>query len=324
MSSSQAASPSASEQLASTISTDPEPWQRQLVKKSLMTVTPTVETRAGQPPTHKPQEPIAVQKHLPKAKTSHELKSTVAHRYTPPKIQIRVAIADGVDTLALGSSTAAEIRDRNGRLLRKLPHDQGFYAQTNGSVVLGSWQLPTVVWIEPTQGGYIYVNNHWYRGRILLASQGSTLLAVNEVSLEKYLYSVVGSEMSSSSPAEALKSQAIAARSYALVHLVRPASAWYNLGNDERWQVYKGLDSEFDTTHQAVDETAGMILSYQGGIVESLYAASDEIVAQAHGGVGMSQQGAYKLAAQGYNYQQILGTYYPGTNLARLSPQVRK
>ena len=110
-------------------------------------------------------------------------------------------------------------------------------------------------------------------------------------------------------------------RSYAVVHLVRPGSSWYNLGNDERWQVYKGLDSEYNTTQQAVNQTAGMILSYQGGVVESLYAASDEIVAKAHGGVGMSQEGAYNLALQGYNYQQILGVYYPGTSLARLAPQ---
>lgn len=324
MPSSQVASPSASPQLSSTISTDPEPWQRQLSRQSLPTVaSPTVKTQ-----NHVAQRGISnqspVQKHLPKAKSQHK-QTAVAHRYTPPKIQIRVAIANGVDTLALGASTSAEIRDSSGKLLRKLPADQGFYAQINGSaLMLGSWQLPAVIWIEPNRGGYIYVDNHWYRGRILLAAQGSTLLAVNEVALEKYLYSVVGSEMSSSSPAEALKAQAIAARSYALVHLVRPASAWYNLGNNERWQVYKGLDSEFNTTQHATDETAGMILSYQGGIVESLYAASDEIVASAHGGLGMSQQGAYKLAAQGYNYQQILGTYYPGTSLARLAPQVRK
>lgn len=303
-----------SQQLSSTLSTDPEPWQRQLLKQSLPTVaSPT-----------KAHQPKSVQRRLPKAKLRSQ-ETTVAHRYTPPKIQIRVAIARDVNTLALGSSTSAEIRDSSGKLLQKLPHDQGFYAQTDGStLLLDSWRLPAVVWIEPTQGGYIYVDNHWYRGRVLLAVQGSTLLAVNEVALEKYLYSVVGSEMSSSSPAEALKAQAIAARSYALVHLVRPASAWYNLGNTQRWQVYKGLDSEFNTTQQATDNTAGMILSYQGGIVESLYAASDEIVAKAHGGKGMSQQGAYKLAEQGYSYQQILGTYYPGTSLARLAPQIKK
>jgi peptidoglycan hydrolase-like amidase len=100
--------------------------------------------------------------------------------------------------------------------------------------------------------------------------------------------------------------------------MIRPANAWFHLGNTQRWQVYKGIRSEYQSTHQAVNATAGQILSYKGGVVESLYAATDEIVAWAHGGRGMSQTGAYKLAEKGLVYQQILGNYYPGVGLARL------
>lgn len=299
-------------------------WDQQLVRQGLVAAeSPIPKIPNPKSPSEQPQHPVVLaQKQLAKEKKTRKSKSPTAQHYTAPKVEIRVAIAKNVNRLAVGTSASANIRDSSGKLLRKLPASQGFYAQPNGSaIVLGPWQLPQIISIEPNQGGYVYVGNHWYRGRVLLASQGSTLLAVNDVELEKYLYSVVGCEMSSSSPLEALKAQAIAARSYAVVHLVRPGSSWYNLGNDERWQVYKGLDSEYNTTQQAVNQTAGMILSYQGGVVESLYAASDEIVAKAHGGVGMSQQGAYKLALQGYNYQQILGVYYPGTSLARLAPQ---
>ncbi|NJM57326.1 MAG: SpoIID/LytB domain-containing protein, partial [Synechococcales cyanobacterium RU_4_20] len=56
-----------------------------------------------------------------------------------------------------------------------------------------------------------------------------------------------------------------------------------------------------------------------GGIVESLYAASDEIVMEAFKGGGMSQTGARDLSQQGYNYLQILGYYYPKTSLGRLA-----
>ena len=85
----------------------------------------------------------------------------------------------------------------------------------------------------------------------------------------------------------------------------------------ERHQAYKGIATEYNTTHQAVTETAGEILSYQGGVVESLYAATQVIVDKAHKGVGMSQNGAY-AHAQGYDYRQILGVYYPGVAIARL------
>lgn len=163
----------------------------------------------------------------------------------------------------------------------------------------------------------MYVGEAWYRSKVLLVAQEDKLLAINYVNLEQYLASVVGSEMSSAAPIEALKAQAIAARS-SLVHKFRPASSLYDLGNDERHQSYKGIASEYNTTHQAVSETAGQILSYQGGVVESLYGATQAIVDKAHKGSGMSQTGAYSYAAQGYNYQQILAIYYPGVTIARL------
>ena len=144
------------------------------------------------------------------------------------------------------------------------------------------------------------------------------ILAINYVDLEQYLASVVGSEIIASAPLAALKAQAIAARSYALVHLARSASSLYDLGASQRWQVYKGLNTEYNTTQAAVSETAGQVLSYQGGIVESTYAATEEIIAKAHGGRGMSQEGAVDLAEQGYGYQQILAVYYPGAEVARL------
>lgn len=162
------------------------------------------------------------------------------------------------------------------------------------------------------------MGNRWYRGDLLLVTQGSSLLAVNYVDLEAYVASVVGAEVSPSWPTDALKAQAIAARSYALVHYIRPASSLYDLGNTERWQVYKGISAEWNTTHQAAQETHGVFLSYKGGVVESMYAASDDIVTNVFGGRGMSQNGALSLAKQGYNYQQILGNYYPGTSLAWL------
>jgi peptidoglycan hydrolase-like amidase len=162
------------------------------------------------------------------------------------------------------------------------------------------------------------VGDRWYRGKVLIVTQGSGLLVVNYVNLEHYLYSVVGSEMHADAPLEALKAQAIAARSYALVHIIRPASDWFDLGNTQRWQVYKGTQSEYNTTQMAVNATAGQILSHSGGVVESLYAATDEIVSRAHGGRGMSQTGAYELARQGYDHVRILNRYYPEVGLARV------
>jgi peptidoglycan hydrolase-like amidase len=207
--------------------------------------------------------------------------------------------------------------DAQGKVLGELPANEGTNVLPDGQYIrIGKWQTPAGAWLKPTKGGLVFVGDRWYRGDLLLVSQGNTLLAVNYVDLESYIASVVGAEVSPSWPMAALKAQAIAARSYALVHYLRPADDLFDLGNTERWQVYRGVDAEWNTTRQAVKETHGVFLSYKGGVVESMYAASDDIVTDVFGGVGMSQNGALKLAQQGYNYQQILGTYYPGTGLA--------
>lgn len=244
----------------------------------------------------------------------------VPANYTPPVLEIRVAIKRDVASVLIGVNGPAVITDRQGRGLKTIATNEGLPVIPGAKgLKMGDLSLPEVIFVQPTSAdGLVYVDDGWYRGKVLLVAQGDRLLVVNHVNLEAYLYSVVGSEMHSTAPMHALKAQAIAARSYALVHIIRPANAWFHLGNSQRWQVYKGIRSEYQSTHQAVNATAGQILSYKGGVVESLYAATDEIVAWAHGGRGMSQTGAYKLAEKGLDYQQILGNYYPGVGLARL------
>ena len=177
-----------------------------------------------------------------------------------------------------------------------------------------------MVWIKPrTADGLVAVEGRWYRGSVQLVAQSDGILAVNHVDLESYLYSVVGSEMPAFWPAEALKAQAITARSYALVHMTRHAGELYDLGATPRWQAYNGAESETNTTQAAVNATKGILLSYQGGVVESLYASSIDIVKDVHGGFGMSQEGANQLAQKSFSYPQILGYFYPGTSLAVLN-----
>ncbi|MBD2259049.1 SpoIID/LytB domain-containing protein [Pseudanabaena sp. FACHB-2040] len=234
-------------------------------------------------------------------------------------LEMRVAIARNASSLSVGVSTAGYLMDLNGQNYCNIPAQTSYVARPTGQGIdFGNCQLGTAVWLESAEGGYIYINDTWFKGRVLLLNDGGNLLAVNYVLMHDYLSSVVGTEMFVNWPIEALKAQAIAARSYALTHHVRPASRHFDLDNTERFQAYKGIAKETNTTQIAVAETSGEFISYNGGIVESLYAASDQIVQEAHGGQGMSQTGAMQLASQGYNYTQILANYYPGTGLSRL------
>jgi len=170
-------------------------------------------------------------------------------------------------------------------------------------------------------GGPVQINQHHYRGDVsLLKGQGDWLPVVS-LDLETYVASVVGAEMPSQWHQEALKAQAVAARSYAMAHLARPATTAYHLGDTTRWQVFAGEKSTTQASRSATRQTRGMILSYSGGMVESLYASNAQVSAEAHGhlGASMSQTGAQQLASQGLPFNAILGRYYAGASLARLT-----
>ena len=189
-----------------------------------------------------------------------------------------------------------------------------------GQLTLASQPIGLQRWFEAAPGQSIGFDGQQYRGRLQLICQGARVTVVNHVALEDYISSVVGAEMPSHWPAEALRAQAVAARSYAMAHLARPANRSWNLGDTTRWQAYGGIGSESRTSRAAAVDTQGLILSFEGGIVESLYASDRQLTVEAHGhlGASMSQHGARTLASKGYQFTQILAKYYPGASLARL------
>lgn len=188
---------------------------------------------------------------------------------------LRVAIAKEVKQVKVGASTTAIVKDSRGKTLGELPGMKPFPAQAvAGGVALDRWQSG-LFWIEPTNKGYVYIGDRWFRGRILVVPTGNGLTAVNWVDLEEYLYSVIGGEMNSSWPEEALKAQAIAARTYALYERERQRrNPVYDLGDSpDRWQIYKGISSESPKTYNAADQTAGKILTYNNQIILSVFHA---------------------------------------------------
>ena len=273
------------------------------------TPKPTPQTLDGKPVLTKDQEELNR-----KAKAAFQSAAAPVDSV----IEMHVAIAEGLPALTIGSASGADILDQKGNRLGQLAAGSVATAQPDASsITLNGLQLPAIVSIEPGGGGFS-LGNRVYRGRLMLIVSSGRLWAVNYVDMASYLYSVVASEVSPSWPAESLKAQAIAARSYALAHYFRPASSFYHLGATEQYQVYSGIEREAETTQQAVNATSGQFVSYKGGVVESLYAASDAIVAEAFAGRGMSQLGALNLAQKGASYTEILGHYYPGTGVTRI------
>ena len=118
------------------------------------------------------------------------------------------------------------------------------------------------------------IEDRQYRGRIEVSVANGGFTLVNEVNLEEYLYSVVPSEMMLSFPDEALKAQAVIARSFALyrTQYVRPhREDGFDLCDSQHCQVYKGASNEWEKTTRAVDETRGEVLYSNEKITSPLY-----------------------------------------------------
>jgi stage II sporulation protein D len=120
-------------------------------------------------------------------------------------------------------------------------------------------------------------NEKPYRGRLeVFANTRGTLTVVNVVSLEDYVRGVVPNELSPGGwpQLEALKAQAVAARTYAVSNLGRFAAQGFDLTPDTRSQVYGGRSTEHPLTDRAVRETAGRIATYRGIPINALYTST--------------------------------------------------
>jgi stage II sporulation protein D len=123
--------------------------------------------------------------------------------------------------------------------------------------------------------GKIAIAGHGtYRGALETVpteSDAGSLNVVNALALEQYVKGVMPNEVPPSWPTEELKAQAVAVRSIALTGDV--GGNGFDLYSDTRSQVYEGLESEYDSTNDAVAATRGQVVTYNGEIAQTLYSA---------------------------------------------------
>ena len=188
--------------------------------------------------------------------------------------ELRVAIKNGAQQIKIGSSTPAIVTDARGNQVGEIGAMNAYNARTSGgNINLGSWNS-NQFWVQPTDNGYIWIGDRWYRGKTRLIKQGNGIVAVNHVDMESYLYSVVGAEMVPSWHLEALKSQAVAARTYALYKSSQSKSPLFDLDTTTATQVYKGLETETYSTHDAVNSTTGEIMTHNGQPILAVFHSS--------------------------------------------------
>jgi stage II sporulation protein D len=186
-------------------------------------------------------------------------------------LELRVAVEEGERQITVGTSNTGALKDLNGQSLGTTAAGQSLVVEAQGGRVKAGDRSSSAFWVEPSSGGYVFIGDRWYRGRVLVIPGGNGLTAINYVDLEHYLYSVVGSEMPTSWPIEALKAQSVAARSYVLYHRQRSRNPNFDVGSTTAWQVYGGLEQEAASTQTAVEGTRGQVLTYNGQVIEAVF-----------------------------------------------------
>ena len=139
----------------------------------------------------------------------------------------------------------------------------------NGRIKIESKGLDGKVGIATIERGY---GTPYYRGTIEITLKDGKLMIINELPLEEYLYSVVPSEMPWSYNYEALKAQAICARSFAYKHVMSNSYSEYGAHVDDSttYQVYNNSEEQ-TVSNSAVDETYGQVLTYDGEVISAYF-----------------------------------------------------
>ncbi|NLO82532.1 MAG: SpoIID/LytB domain-containing protein, partial [Clostridiales bacterium] len=114
-----------------------------------------------------------------------------------------------------------------------------------------------------------------YKGDMVVSLESGAICLTNHIYLETYLYGVVPSEMPNSWNLEALKAQAVAARTYAVRNKKTGSSSNYDLVDTQSSQVYKGYNTSWGNSIKAVNETAKQVLKYGGSFVHTFYSSSN-------------------------------------------------
>lgn len=199
-------------------------------------------------------------------------------------------------------------------LVARVPAGETWRIERNGSRLRGVgpdgiasvWQAGSLV-ARANGSALIAVNGKHYRGDLLFVRGDSGITVVNRVRMDDYLRGVVPLEIGTKDDRdiEAVKAQAVAARSYAYVHVGGGTTRPYDLSASVSDQLYGGADAETAVANAAVNVTRGLVLQYEGRVVNAPY----------HSACGGSTAAAEEIwRTNGEPYLQRVSDQIPGTD----------
>jgi len=195
----------------------------------------------------------------------------------PGAITVRVCILDDKDEIFVSVKDSYTIyAAHSDRVLMEGPRLSAKFIATKDGLGIGQKELKIGgVRVRNEKGLMIFVGGKRFRGDIdIIRKDNGTLMAINYVGLDDYLYGVLYHEVSHRWPMEVLKAQAIVARTFALYQARQNRLQPYDLRSDIYSQVYGGSASEKWSTTMAVNVTKGKVLTYKGELLPAYYHAT--------------------------------------------------
>lgn len=189
---------------------------------------------------------------------------------------VRVLLAENLKNAQIQNSGLVSIYALGSKKKFKVskPETLSIQALGGGKLKLGALQSNGTLVIEPAKGVKLTFQKNSYTGKFYAVPSGKTFKLVEYTDMEDYLLGVLPYEMSPSWPLEALKAQAVAARTYTLMEIKNKKKKDFDLYSDVRSQMYKGSGKTYDSVRQAVSATKGQILTYKGKPFYTYYHAN--------------------------------------------------
>jgi stage II sporulation protein D len=189
--------------------------------------------------------------------------------------QIRVLVLQSEDPVIFSSKGVLSLYLDNGTCETIVkPETDTVFSVRDNFLTVDNLPAGQFVRLKSDNEQNVKVNGLSYRGEIGVSTVDGQIFVINSLDLEEYLYGVIPREISPSWPEQALKTQAVAARTYALYHMIMRKHEIYDVFSTTSSQVYGGKVSEHPSAIRAVDQTKGEVLICNGKLVLALYHAN--------------------------------------------------
>jgi stage II sporulation protein D len=191
---------------------------------------------------------------------------------TETKVRVKIGLRTEADVVTFSCDSSIVVSEPNSKTTKLLAPGKHTIRVSNGDLTINGKPMASTFTLKPEAAGIHLVSNEKeYRGEFIVKKMGGGVTLINHLNLDDYLKGVLPREVVVTWAFESLKVQAVASRSYLASHLGRHGTQGYDLCSDVHCQVYGGMGKEHPSTNQAVDDTAGEILTQSGKAISAYF-----------------------------------------------------